>query len=71
MQIKTVICPIESQSDYDVTVNALLADGWALKKRTIIDKAGLPSEAFHVCMERFLYAELERHIPPFPDEITL
>lgn len=71
MQIKTVIHPLECQTEYDAAVNALLVDGWTLKKRTIIEKPGFPSEAFHVCMERFLYAELERNTPPFPEEITL
>lgn len=71
MQIKTVIYPLECQTDYDKAVNALLADGWMLKKRTIIENPGFPTEAFHVCMERFLYAELEKHISPYPEEITL
>ena len=71
LQIKTVICPIESPKRFDDTVNRLLADGWTIRKREIQTMAGLPSEAFNVPSVRVLYAELERHEPPFPEEITI
>ena len=70
LQIKTVICPIESPKRFDNEINRLLLDGWALRKREIQIMAGLPSEAFNVPSVRVLYAELERHEPPFPEEIT-
>lgn len=71
LQIKTVICPIESPNRFDNEVNRLLADGWTIRKREIQTMAGLPSEAFNTPSVRVLYAELERHEPPFPEEITI
>lgn len=70
-QIKTVIQPLNHAKFFDELVNCLLIDGWTLKTRKIINTPGEPSEAFNVSMERLLYAELERHEPPFPEEITL
>lgn len=70
LQIKTVICPIESPKRFDDEVNRLLSNGWALRRREIQVMAGLPSEAFNAPSVRALYAELERHEPPFPEEIT-
>lgn len=71
LQIKTVICPIERPAQFDEEINKLLADGWALRKREVQTMAGLPSEAFNAPSVRVLYAELEKHSPPHPDEITL
>ena len=70
-QIKTVICPIEQAHRYDDTVNGLLADGWVLKKRATVSTGGEISEAFNSTIIQALYAELERNIPPYPEEITL
>lgn len=70
LQIKTVICPIDRLKQYDDEVNRLLTDGWKLKNREIKTMAGLPSEAFNVCSVQVLYAELEKQIPPYPEEIT-
>lgn len=70
-QIKTVICPIERAHIYDDTVNGLLADGWILKKRTVTNMHGEISEAFNSSIIQVLYAELEKNIPPFPEEVTL
>ncbi len=70
-QIKTVIEPIERPNCFDALVNCLLIDGWELKTRKIIKSTGELSEAFNAPVVRFLYAELERHEPPFPEEITL
>lgn len=70
-QIKTVIQPIEQTKCFDALVNCLLIDGWELKTRKIISTKGELSEAFNAPVVRFLYAELERNEPPFPEEITL
>lgn len=70
-QIKTVIQPIEQPKFFDELVNCLLLNGWELKTRKIINIQGELSEAFNTSTVRFLYAELERHEPPFPEEITL
>ena len=69
-QIATVIQPIEQAKSFDTLVNSLLIDGWQLKERKIISSTGELSEAFNAAAVRFLYAELERHEPPFPEEIT-
>lgn len=69
-QIKTVIQPIEQANCFDIFVNRLLIDGWELKERKIINTLSEPTEAFNFSAVRFLYAELERHKPPFPEEIT-
>lgn len=70
-QIATVIQPIEQAKSFDALVNSLLNDGWELKARKIISTKGELSEAFNAPDVRFLYAELEQHKPPFPEEITL
>lgn len=70
-RIKTVIQPIEKASCFDALVNCCLIDGWELKKRKIINTSGELSEAFNAPAVRFLYAELEKQEPPFPEEITL
>lgn len=70
-QIKTVIQPIEQPKFFDELVNCLLINGWELKTRKIINSTGELSEAFNAPVVRFLYAELERNEPPFPEEITL
>lgn len=70
-QIATVIQPIEQAKSFDALVNSLLTDGWELKDRKIISAKGELSEAFNAPEVRFLYAELERNEPPFPEEITL
>lgn len=69
-QIQTVIRPLSCSCEYDIEVNRLLSDGWTLKKRTVLEQPGEISEAFHIPIERVLYAELEREVPPFPEEIT-
>lgn len=70
-QIKTVIQPTDRPKRFDTLVNRLLCDGWELKTRKIITSTGELSEAFNAPAVRFLYAELERHEPPFPEEITI
>ena len=71
MQIKTVICPIERPKQFDDEINSLLAAGWSIRKREIQTMAGLPSEAFSVPEVRVLYAELDRVLPPYPEEVTI
>lgn len=70
LQIKTVIQPLEGSKHFDTFINNLLVDGWQLKTRKIISTTGELSEAFNAPVVRFLYAELERQEPPFPEEIT-
>lgn len=70
-QIKTVIEPIERTLCFDVRVNCLIIDGWELKKRDVINGISEPTEAFNTFPVRFLYAELEKDEPPYPEEITL
>lgn len=70
-QIKTVIQPIEQTKCFDALVNCLLIDGWELKTRKIISTHSEPAESFNTSVVRFLYAELERQEPPFPEEITI
>lgn len=70
-KIKTVIQPFEQASSFDALVNCYLIDGWELKTRKVINTLGELSEAFNAPAVRFLYAELEKQEPPFPEEITL
>ncbi len=70
-QIKTVIQPIEQPKCFDALVNCLLIDGWELKTRKIISTHSELSESFNTSVVRFLYAELERQEPPYPEEITI
>lgn len=70
-KIATVIQPIEQAKSFDALVNSLLFEGWELKVRKIISAKGELSEAFNAPDVRFLYAELERIEPPFPEEITI
>lgn len=70
-QIKTVIHPIERAHIFDSEINRLLIGGWVLKKRTVTNMRGEVSEAFNTAIIQALYAELERYIPPFPEEVTL
>jgi|GEM_PF-3427240 len=69
-QIATVIRPIEQRETFDNEVNALLAEGWKLTKRSDIALPGTPSEAFNISYSPALKAELEREVPPWPEEIT-
>ncbi len=70
MQIKTVLKPSEQLTEFDAEVNALLADGWKLKKREIQRVSGEISEAFSAPLVYVLYAEFDRFIMPF-EEATL
>lgn len=71
MQIKTVTSPIYEPQRFDKEVNRLMAEGWHLKKRQVAYIQGEPNEVASAPVVCSLYAELERHIPPFPEEITL
>ena len=70
-QIKTVIRPISSATQFDMTINRLLCDGWELKNRKIIDAPGDISEAFNIPVIHVLYAELERESAEKFEEVTL
>lgn len=69
-QIKTVLKPYERLNEFDKEVNALLADGWNIRKREIQKVSGEISEAFSAPAVYVLYAELERVIEDF-EEVTL
>ncbi len=70
-QIKTVIRPISSATQFDMTINRLLDDGWELKNRKIIDAPGDISEAFNIPVIHVLYAELEKESAEKFEEVTL
>lgn len=70
-QIKTIIRPVAQATNFDAEINALLAEGWQLKRQEVLKLPDAPSEAFNVATLPVLYAELTREVPPFPDEITL
>lgn len=59
-QIRTVIKPLSNATQFDMAVNRLLADGWEIKERKIIDTPGDISESFNFPVIRVLYAELEK-----------
>jgi hypothetical protein len=58
-------------AEFDAEVNALLADGWTLKKRELIGIEGEHSDAYNVTVVKALYAELERQAPDYPEESTI
>jgi len=70
-QIKTVIRPISGATQFDISINRLLHDGWELKSRKIIDTPGEISEAFNFPVVHVLYAELEKECTDRFEEITL
>lgn len=70
-QIKTVLRPVERAGAFDGEVNRLLAEGWTLRKRETLKARGELSEAFSAPLVTILYAELEREVPPYPEEVTL
>lgn len=69
--IRTVLRAVYKLNEFDAEVNAMLADGWTLKKRELIGVEGEPSDAYNVTVVKALYAELERQAPDYPEEITL
>lgn len=69
-QIKTVTAPFEKADWFDSAVNDLMADGWILKKRDLLNVPGLLSESFNAPVVQILYAELELWKPIF-EEVTL
>lgn len=70
-QIKTVIRPISSATQFDMAVNRLLNDGWELKNRKIIDTPGDITESFNFPVFSVLYAELEKESINQFEEVTL
>lgn len=70
-EIKTVIQPIEHATAFDALVNCLLIDGWTLTKREIKSLPGPLSDSYNAPTVFVLYGELERNVPPFPEEITI
>lgn len=70
-QIKTVIRPISSATQFDMAVNRLLDNGWELKSRKIIDTPGDISEAFNFPVIHVLYAELEKESADRFEEVTV
>lgn len=69
-QIKTVIRPADRVAQFDAEVNKLLADGWTLRTRKAIGVESEPNEVGSTAVISALYAELDRHVPPFPEEVT-
>lgn len=69
-QIKTVIRPLSNATQFDMTINRLLCDGWSLINRKIIDTPGEITESFSFPVISVLYAELEKNISDF-EEITV
>lgn len=69
-QVRTVIRPISSAIQFDMTVNRLIEEGWELKTRKALNTLGDISESFNFSVCQVLYAELEREIEQF-EEITL
>ena len=69
-QIKTVIRAIYCTKQFDDEVNELIAKGWQLKKRKPATIPDLPTEAFNTSVLNVLHAELEKDIPPYPEEVT-
>lgn len=69
-QVRTVIRPISSAIQFDMTVNRLIEEGWELKTRKALNTLGDISESFNFPVCQVLYAELEREIEQF-EEITL
>ena len=69
--IRTVLRAVYNLTEFDAEVNALLADGWTLKKRELIGVEGEPSDAYNVTVVKALYAELERQAPNYPEESTI
>lgn len=69
-QIKTVTSPYTRSEWFDNSINELLADGWILTKRDILNVPGILTEAFNAPTEQMLYAELEKHTQTF-EEITI
>lgn len=70
-QIKTVMKPLEKVEVFDLEVNAMLAEGWMLKRREVKKISGEISEAFSAPAFFVLYAEMEREKPVPFEEITL
>ena len=70
-QIKTVILPMEMANAFDEEVNRLLKEGWTIKERMLTNTQGQVSEAFNTPLVQVLYAELEKIVPPYPEEITI
>ena len=70
-QIKTVMCNVGREIQFDEEVNKLLSEGWTLRKREILKASGELSEAFNAPHVLVLYAEMEKEVPPFPEEITI
>lgn len=58
-------------NEFDAEVNALLADGWTMKRRKLIGLEGEQSDAYSVPVVKALYAELERQAPEYPEESTI
>lgn len=45
---------------FDEAINSLVADGWVLTKRDLVNAIGTLSESFNAPVVQVLYAELER-----------
>lgn len=70
-RIKTVMQQAGQVVQFDAAINKLLSEGWTLRKREILKTTGELSEAFNAPRVLVLYAELEKEVPPFPEESTI
>ena len=70
-QIKTVIRPLSSATQFDIAVNRLLSEGWVLTCRKVISTPGDISEAFNYTVMQVLYAEFEKESAEMFEEITV
>lgn len=59
LQIKTIRNRLDNPTLFDDEVNAVLRDGWTLKKRTVLRPIGQSESAYSHTM---LYAELEKEV---------
>ncbi|WP_105204555.1 hypothetical protein [Neobittarella massiliensis] len=56
-QIKTIVFRLDNRDNFDSMVNMAIAEGWKLKKRTVLVPKAQSDDRYTYIM---LYAELER-----------
>lgn len=71
MEIKTIVKRLENATEFDVVVNAEIADGWALSRRTVLTFQ--QPNTGNTYLHPMLYAELVKLDPveePEADAVT-
>lgn len=74
MKIKTMVADLMHADEFDNKVNALLADGWLLKKREHKETSiyyGDRDSKKKIASPEVLYAELEKPDEAAPDPVEL